>query len=239
VKFAQSLSRFIVPALMGAAAPLSVVAADPAPSDSTGSSLVAVVVQVPVPAGLDRPKLLAAIAQAVPFYRTVPGLVRKYFVVSDDGKFGGIYLWESRAKAESWYADSVIWHSGVSRRSGARAQIDFFRVRSMGAGPGPSGGPAADCVATVVRISAAPGADGAQGGDGIAFSSVPQGVPGLIWTYLTTSDDGRIGAIYLWDSRKSAEAYHNAYWSARMERIYGSPAELTYFSAPVVLDNRP
>jgi hypothetical protein len=224
---------------MAAAASVSVVAADLSPSDSTGSSLVAVLVQVPVPAGLDRASLVSAMAKTVPLYKSVPGLLRKYFIISDDGKFGGVYLWESRAKAEAWYDDSSAWKAGVSRRSGERAQIEYFTVQFMAAGQGQCSGSEADRVVTVVKIAASPGTDCSQIMAELAAASAPQDVPGLVQRYFTCSDKGEFGGIYLWDCRKSAEAYHSGDWSDRMVRIYGSPAEVAYFCAPIVLNNRP
>ncbi|MEQ8663725.1 MAG: YdhR family protein [Gammaproteobacteria bacterium] len=39
-----------------------------------------------------------------PKYEGLDGLTRKYYVLTEDHKHGGgIYLWESREKAEAWY----------------------------------------------------------------------------------------------------------------------------------------
>src|SRR5258706_11722253 len=41
---------------------------------------------------------------AVPLFQKVPGLLQKYFYVSDDGRrAGGIYVWASRADADRLY----------------------------------------------------------------------------------------------------------------------------------------
>ena len=43
-------------------------------------------------------------AASVPKYQQVPGLLRKYYLLSDDGDTaGGVYLWKSRADAEALY----------------------------------------------------------------------------------------------------------------------------------------
>src|SRR5690606_4204516 len=49
--------------------------------------------------GLEKKMLATA-----PKYEGLDGLTRKYYIMSEDHKHaGGIYLWESREKAEAWY----------------------------------------------------------------------------------------------------------------------------------------
>ncbi len=103
-------------ALLIAAAP---VAAEP----------VAVLVAVPIPAAMPRDRLAGLFQAAVPDYARVPGLVRKYFTIGDDGKAGGMYLWSSRAAAEAWYNDA--WQAGVVKRWGAPAEVSYFAVPAM------------------------------------------------------------------------------------------------------------
>ena len=41
---------------------------------------------------------------AVPLFQKVPGLLQKYFYVSEDGRrAGGVYVWASRADADRLY----------------------------------------------------------------------------------------------------------------------------------------
>lgn len=96
---------------------------------------VVVVVRVPVPPGVDRERIEEGMAKSVPTYQTAPGLIRKYFIFTEDQKFGGIYLWESRKAAEAWYAESVIWHNGVSKITGLRADLTYFEVPIAAEGP--------------------------------------------------------------------------------------------------------
>ena len=94
---------------------------------------VAVLVAVPVPAAMPRPRLEAAFVGAVPEYAKLPGLVRKYLTIGDDGTAGGIFLWSSRAAAEAWYNDA--WQAGVLKRWGAPAKITYFDVPALTDGP--------------------------------------------------------------------------------------------------------
>jgi Putative mono-oxygenase ydhR len=62
--------------------------------------------------------------QSAPKFKNVPGLVRKYFLRSDDGrKAGGVYLWESRAAAEKVYGGE--WGTRVRALYG-EPQIQWF-----------------------------------------------------------------------------------------------------------------
>ena len=55
-------------------------------------------VRFPAPAGLSGEKLRAVLEDAVPRYRKIPGLHRKYFL-GNDTHGGGVYEWESREAA--------------------------------------------------------------------------------------------------------------------------------------------
>ncbi|MEI6485895.1 MAG: hypothetical protein WCO11_06460 [Sphingomonadales bacterium] len=87
---------------------------------------VAVLVAVPIPAGLPKDKLEGLFAASVGDYQGRAGLTRKYFTIGDDGRVGGIYLWESRAAAEAWFNDA--WKANVLKRWGAPASVSYFDV---------------------------------------------------------------------------------------------------------------
>lgn len=58
----------------------------------------------------------AFVAEAERHFR-VPGLIRKYFGVSEDGRsVVGIYLWRSKADAEAFHSEA--WLKGVTERWG-------------------------------------------------------------------------------------------------------------------------
>ena len=94
---------------------------------------VAVLVAVPVPKGMPKAQLEALFRQSVPEYAKLPGLVRKYYTIGDDGRAGGIYLWSSRAAAEAWY--NAAWKAGVQTRWGAPAAVSYFDVPVIVDGP--------------------------------------------------------------------------------------------------------
>jgi hypothetical protein len=60
-----------------------------------------------------------------PTYRGVQGLVRKHYVLSDDGATaGGVYFWKSREEAEAMYTPS--WRSFVKAKYGTDPQVTYY-----------------------------------------------------------------------------------------------------------------
>lgn len=60
-----------------------------------------------------------------PKYRDLPGLIRKCYVIFDEGKaVGGIYLWNSREDAEAVYTDS--WKKFVKDKYGCEPEITYL-----------------------------------------------------------------------------------------------------------------
>lgn len=76
-----------------------------------------------VPVSLDEAtKMFEATA---PKYKNLPGLVRKYYLHSEDGrKAGGVYLWESKAAAEKVYSGE--WKARVKLLYGSEPEIVYF-----------------------------------------------------------------------------------------------------------------
>lgn len=60
-----------------------------------------------------------------PKYQNVPGLIRKCYILSQDGtRVGGVYLWKSRADAESMYTDS--WRKFVREKYDSDPSVTYF-----------------------------------------------------------------------------------------------------------------
>lgn len=60
-----------------------------------------------------------------PKYQGVPGLVRKCYILSQDGRTaGGVYLWKTRADAEAMYTDS--WRDFVKEKYGTDPTVTYF-----------------------------------------------------------------------------------------------------------------
>ena len=61
---------------------------------------------------------------------------------------------------------------------------------------------------------------------------------GLVRKYYLWDADRRIGGgVYLWDSRAAADAVYTAEWKAYIKGRYGREPEITFFDAPVIVDN--
>ena len=62
---------------------------------------------------------------SAPKYQNLKGLVRKYYVRTEDGaRAGGIYLWESRAAADAVYNGE--WRERVEKLYGAKPTFTWF-----------------------------------------------------------------------------------------------------------------
>jgi hypothetical protein len=71
-----------------------------------------------------------AFKAAVPMFQKVPGLLQKYFYVSDDGRrAGGVYVWASRAEADRLYGGE--WRPMVEAKFGGPPTIDFLNSPVM------------------------------------------------------------------------------------------------------------
>ena len=68
----------------------------------------------------------AIFLSTAPKYRGLPGLIRKVYVLSEEGSaVGGIYLWRSRAEAEALYTDA--WKAFVREKYGTEPSVTYFQ----------------------------------------------------------------------------------------------------------------
>ena len=67
----------------------------------------------------------AIFQSTAPRYQSQPGLIRKYYVLSEDGMTaGGVYLWRSRQDADALYTDE--WRAFVTGKYGAAPQVVYM-----------------------------------------------------------------------------------------------------------------
>ena len=72
------------------------------------NNLITVVTSFQLPAGVTADQLRAAFDEAAPKFRGVPGLVRKQFLHSKDGRTaGGVYLWNDERAARAFMSERV------------------------------------------------------------------------------------------------------------------------------------
>ena len=76
--------------------------------------MITAVVEFQLPAPISLEDAARRFESSAPKYRNLPGLIRKYYIRSEDGRSaGGIYLWEMRAAAEAVYTGEwrARWNS--------------------------------------------------------------------------------------------------------------------------------
>src|SRR5215471_3550615 len=108
-------------ALVACSAPKFALRAEaPAPLDGPGAHALAVV-RIHAPWYAPRFVIVGRFRDAVPEYEAIAPLETKYFTISDDREYGGIYLWKTRAEAETYYDDA--WYRGVRERRGVEPNV--------------------------------------------------------------------------------------------------------------------
>lgn len=60
-------------------------------------------------------------------YRAVPGLIRKYYLLSDDGRTaGGVYLWKNRNDAAVFYNQD--WFQLIEKKYNCTPVISYYQT---------------------------------------------------------------------------------------------------------------
>jgi hypothetical protein len=87
--------------------------------------MITAVVQFPIRQPVTREKARELFSATAARYREVPGLIRKYYLLSEDhGSVGGVYLWKSRSDAERMYNEE--WRGFIKERYSAEPSVTYF-----------------------------------------------------------------------------------------------------------------
>ena len=87
--------------------------------------MISVLIQFTLPRPMPADKMAEISLANAPMYQDKPGLIRKYYVRSDDGaQVGGMYLWESREAAEATYDEA--WRERVTETYGSPPSMTWF-----------------------------------------------------------------------------------------------------------------
>src|SRR4029453_16055533 len=70
------------------------------------------------PPGMDRAAVLEDAKHTIPRWRANPDLLRKHYLLSEDGYGGGVYIWPSKAAAQKGH--DAAWRESVRLRTGAQ-----------------------------------------------------------------------------------------------------------------------
>ena len=87
--------------------------------------MITVLTSFTLPKPLTREEARGIFMSTAPKYRGVQGLLRKTYVLSEDGQTaGGVYLWNSRPEAEAMYTEA--WCSFVREKYGTDPTVTYF-----------------------------------------------------------------------------------------------------------------
>jgi hypothetical protein len=121
------VARVVIHAIALFAAPASALAAD-APAFKPGMVVAIVTYTFPEPVSLKDVKRAAS--RGAQRYLNQPGLLRKNYCLSEDGlRASGIYVWESKSRAEGFY--DAEWRVSMTRQYGVAPQIVFLHSPVM------------------------------------------------------------------------------------------------------------
>lgn len=87
--------------------------------------MIITLTQFALPQPITLEEARALFLSTAPRYRDVPGLLRKHYVLSEDGRTaGGVYLWNSRAEAEATYTPA--WRAFVQEKYGTEPVVTYL-----------------------------------------------------------------------------------------------------------------
>ena len=87
--------------------------------------MITAIIQFKLPQPLSREEAREVFSGTAPKYREIHGLVRKYYVLSQDGRTaGGVYLWNSQKDAERLYTDE--WKQFIFDKYGVLPSVTYF-----------------------------------------------------------------------------------------------------------------
>jgi len=87
--------------------------------------MITALVQFRLPQPVTREKAQQLFLGTAPKYREASGLVRKYYLLSEDGgTAGGVYLWNSKKDAAALYTKE--WENVIRERYGALPTVTYF-----------------------------------------------------------------------------------------------------------------
>jgi hypothetical protein len=78
-----------------------------------------------LPQGIDLDQLRAGFCTTSPLFEDVPGLIRKHFLIAEDGRTaGGVYVWEDRESASTFLTSVVA--PLIFQKFGVEPTVEFF-----------------------------------------------------------------------------------------------------------------
>jgi hypothetical protein len=198
-----------------------------------------VAVRVPRPWYAPRFVVRGKFRDAVPEYESIGPLLAKYFTISDDGQFGGLYLWATRADAERHF--DAKWRADVRQRRGADAEVVILDAPYVVNGPAlPRGAPTGTrsqvfpAWASLVRWEVGAGDRVALAAE--QLSRATWYGPELARGFVVTGA-GEVGLAAIWTTRVAAERAASEGVRASVGASLGATtSSAVLFEAPVLVD---
>jgi hypothetical protein len=92
--------------------------------------MIVTIVTFRLPKPLTLAEATATFESTAPKYQGLTGLLRKNYVLSEDGtRAGGIYFWETRADAERVY--TADWRKMVEAKYGSPPSVEYLHSPVM------------------------------------------------------------------------------------------------------------
>ena len=87
--------------------------------------MIAALVQIKLPNPISREAARETFLSTAPNYREEKGLIRKHYILSQDGATaGGVYIWDSHADAERLYTKE--WRDFILEKYGSLPSVTYF-----------------------------------------------------------------------------------------------------------------
>lgn len=87
--------------------------------------MITTLVQFNLPEPLTNDNARDVFLQSAPRYREAQGLIRKYYILDEDGtRAGGVYLWSSMEFAKQFYSQE--WKTFIIAKYGVSPSITYF-----------------------------------------------------------------------------------------------------------------
>jgi len=87
--------------------------------------MIAVICEFGLPSSFTPEKARAVFKDSTGKFEKMPGLIRKYFLLSEDGtSAASVYLWESRTPAEAFFTEE--WKQFMVGKYGHRPTATFY-----------------------------------------------------------------------------------------------------------------
>lgn len=88
--------------------------------------MITTVVRFPLPQATTRDEAEEMFKASVPSFQGMAGLVRKYYILGEDGTGGAVYLWQSREVADRFH--SQAWKKQLEQSFGAVPEVTFYET---------------------------------------------------------------------------------------------------------------